>query len=171
MELVLTSYRCRGRELLEELRELGSFRRTNFRGVIRGEVEGLDVFLGELEKRNILSLSRVVPVERSIRFSPERVVEEFSDAVKPLIERIEKGESFCVKVERRGLRGSISSQKIAEELGAFIFATLKKRDGVEPKVNLKDPDKAVVFETLGRWCGIGIISKEMREKYFYLKLP
>jgi len=27
------------------------------------------------------------------------------------------------------------------------------------------------FETLGRWCGVGIISKEMREKHFYLKLP
>ena len=68
--------------------------------------------------------------------------------MKPFIERIEKGESFCVKVERRGLKGSISSQKFAEELGAFIFATLKERDGIEPRVNLKDPDKAVSSKPL-----------------------
>ena len=171
MELVLTSYRYRERELLEELRELGKFCRTNFKDVIRGEVEDLDVFLGELEKRNILSLSRVVPVVRSFQFSPEKAVEEFCEVVKPFIKRIKKMESFCVKVERRGLKGSFSSKQVAEEVGTFIFATLKERDGLEPRVSLKDPDKAVAFETLGRWCGIGIISKEMRRKYFYLKLP
>jgi len=56
-------------------------------------------------------------------------------------------------------------------MGTFISEALKERDGVKPRVNLEDPDNAVVFETLGRWCGVGIISKEMREKYFYLKLP
>jgi len=56
-------------------------------------------------------------------------------------------------------------------MGTFISEALKERDGVKPRVNLEDPDKAVVFETLGRWCGVGIRSREMREKYFYLKLP
>ena len=59
MELVLTAYRYRERELLEELTELGDFSRTDFRDVIRGKVEDLEVFLGELEKRSIFSLSRV----------------------------------------------------------------------------------------------------------------
>jgi len=35
------------------LSELGDFWRTDFRDVIRGKVEDLEVFLVELEKRNI----------------------------------------------------------------------------------------------------------------------
>lgn len=166
----MTSYRYREGELLEELEELGDFSRTNFRDVIRGEVEDLEDFLRELERRNIFSLSRVVPIERSFQFSPDKVVEEFINVVEPFVERIKKGESFCVKVERRGLKGSFSSMQVAKEVGTFTSKTLKKRDGVKPRVNLEDPDKAVVFETLGRWCGVGIISKKMRKKYFYLKL-
>lgn len=171
MQLILTSHRHRERELLEELRGLGNFRNTSFRDVIRGEVEDLEVFLRELEKRNVLSLSRVVAIERSFKFSSGRVAEELCEAVKLSIDKIKRGESFCVRVVRRGLKGSFSSQQVAKEVGTLISTALRERDGVEPKVDLEDPDKAVIFETLGRWCGIGVISKEMRKGYFYLKLP
>ncbi len=167
----MTSHRYGERELLEQLRELGDFYQTDFRDVIRGRVENLEVFLQELEKRNIFTLSRVVPIEKSFIFSPRRVVAEFCEFVKPLIEKIRKGESFSVIVERRGLKGTFSSQEVAKEVGTFISKVLEERDGEKPKVNLRDPDKVVIFETLGRWCGVGIISREMREKYFYLKLP
>jgi len=59
----------------------------------------------------------------------------------------------------------------AKEIGTFISSALKERDREEPKVDLADPDKAVIFETLGRWCGVGIVSKEMRARCFYLRLP
>lgn len=171
MQLVLTSYRYRQRQLLAELRWLGDFRRTNFRDVIRGEVKDLEIFLEELEKRTPTSVSRVVPIEKSFQFSPERIVEQFREAVGPFLERIGKAESFCVRVKRRGLKGSFSSQRVAKEEGTFIFEALKERDGVEPRVDLEDPDKAVIFETLDKWCAVGTISKEMRRRHSYLKLP
>lgn len=171
MEIVLTSYRSEEKELLEQLRGLGDFYQTGFRDVIKGRVEDFEGFLVELEERSVFSLSRVVLIERSFTFSPEGVVEELCDAVRPLVERIERGESFCVIVERRGLKGAFSSQQVAREVGTFISKVLEERDGERPRVNLRDPDKAVIFETLGRWCGFGIIPRGMREKYFYLKLP
>jgi len=171
MEVVLTSHRYGERELLEQLRELGDFYQTDFRDVVRGRVGSLEAFLQELEKRNIFTLSRVVPIEKSFIFSPSRVAEEFCDSVKSLLDKIRKGESFSVTVERRGLKEAFSSQEVAKDVGTFISKVLEERDGEKPKVNLRDPDKAVIFETLGRWCGVGMISKEMREKYFYLKLP
>ncbi len=170
MEVVLTSHRYGERELLEQLTELGDFYRTEFRDVIRGKVENLEAFLQEVKKRNIFALSRVVPIEKSLIFSPKRVAEEFCEAVKPLLKKIRKGESFCVIIERRGLKGAFSSQEVAKDVGTFISKALEERDGEKPKVNLRDPDKAIVFETLGKWCGVGIISKEMRERYLYLKL-
>ncbi|MDH5754186.1 MAG: THUMP domain-containing protein [Candidatus Bathyarchaeota archaeon] len=167
----MTSHRYGERELLEQLRELGDFYQTGFKDVVRGRVENLEAFLQELEKGNIFTLSRVVPIEKSFIFSHERVVEEFCEVVRLLLEKIQKGESFSVIVERRGLKGAFSSQEVAREVGTFISKVLEERDGEKPEVNLRDADKAVIFETLGRWCGVGMISKEMRAKYFYLKLP
>ncbi|MDI6847306.1 MAG: THUMP domain-containing protein [Candidatus Bathyarchaeia archaeon] len=167
----MTSHRYGERELLEQLRELGDFYQTGFKDVVRGRVENLEAFLQELEKGNIFTLSRVVPIEKSSIFSSSRIVEEFCKAVEPLLEKIRKGESFSVIVERRGLKGAFSSQEVARDVGTFISKVLEERDGEKPEVNLRDPDRAVIFETLGRWCGVGIISREMREKYFYLKLP
>jgi len=171
MHLVLTSHGYGEREVLEELGQLGHFWRTGFRDVIRGEVEDLQAFLQQVEGRGIRSVSRIVPIEKSFQFSPERAVEEFAQAAKPLIGRIRKGESFCVKVERRGLKGAFSSAHVAREVGAFLSAALKERDGVEGRVDLEDPNVVVVLETLGRWCGIGLISREMRKGHSYLKLP
>lgn len=171
MEIVLTSYRREEKELLKQLRGLGDFYQTGFRDVIKGRVEDLEGFLVELEERSVFSLSRVVPIERSFDFSLESVVEEFCEAARSLVEGIERGESFSVIVERRGLKGAFSSQQVAREVGAFLSEFLEERDGERPRVNLSDPDKAVIFETLGRWCGVGIIPRGMREKYFYMKLP
>ena len=157
--------------MLEQLKELGDFQKTSFKDVLRGRVENFEAFLRELEKRKLSTLSRVVPIEKFFTFSPRKVTEEFCEAVKPLLRRIKKDESLCVRVERRGLKGSFSSQEVAKEVGTFISNILEERNGEKPKVDLTDPNKAVIFETLGRWCGMGIISKEMRKKYFYLKLP
>lgn len=156
---------------MEQLREFGDFRRTRFKDVIRGRVENIEVFLQNLERRSIFTLSRVVPIEKSFNFSHESVVEEFCEAVKPLLNKIQKGESFSVIVERRGFKGAFSSQRVAKEVGTFISKALEERDGEKPKVNLEDPDKAVIFETLMKWCGVGVIPREMRAKYFYLRLP
>ena len=131
----------------------------------------LESFLQELESRAILPLSRVTPIEKSFRFSPEKAAEEFKEAVEPLIERVGRGEAFCVRVNRRGFKGVFSSQEVSREVGTFISNLLEERDGVKPKVDLEDPDKAVIFETLGSWCGVGVVSREMREKHFYLRLP
>ena|GEM_PF-753794 len=171
VEVVLTSYRHEEKELLEQLRGLGDFYPTDFKDVIRGRVENLENFLREIDNRRILSLSRILPVEKSFIFSPKKAAKDFFEAVKPLLDEILKGESFSVIVERRGLKGILSSHEVAKEVGTLIAKALEERDGEKPKVNLENPDKAIIFETLGRWCGVGIISRKMREKYHYLKLP
>ncbi len=170
MKVLVTAHRGCERGLLEELKDLGSFQGTAFKDVLMGEVDDLNRFLEETDKRALFSLSRIAPIEKSFRFSPKNAVEVFKAEVKPFVDRIGRGETFCVKVNRRGMKGIISSQQMAKEVGSFIWTLLKERDGVEPKVDLKDPNKAIVFETLGNWCGISLISKEMRKRYFYVRL-
>jgi tRNA(Ser,Leu) C12 N-acetylase TAN1 len=148
MEVLLTSRRYEERELLKQLKELGDFYQTGFRDVVRGKVENFEAFMRGIEKRRILALSRVVPIEKSFHFSPSTVVKEFCKAVKPFLEKIKKGEPFCVIVERRGLKGAFSSQEVAREVGTFISKALEERDGEKPKVKLDDPDEAVFLKPL-----------------------
>jgi tRNA(Ser,Leu) C12 N-acetylase TAN1 len=171
MGVILTSNRCKEKELLQQMREFGEFYRTEFRDVVTGSVEDLEVFLQELEKRNIFALSRVVPIEKSFIFFHTRIVMQVCETVRPLLEKILKRESFSVTVERRGFKGAFSSQEVAKEVGIFVSEFLQERDGEKPDVNLRNPDKAIVLEALRRRCGIGIIAREMMEKYFYFKLP
>lgn len=171
MKLVLTSYRYREEELLEELADMGDFHGTEFRDVIRGDVEDLEGFLQDIQGRTLFALSRVMPIQREFHISPDKAAEAFKEGVEPLIDEIKEGESFSVHVERRGFSDQLSSIELASEVGSFISSKLEERDGARPEVDLEDPDKAVIFEMISSWCGVGIISREQREKYFYLKLP
>jgi tRNA(Ser,Leu) C12 N-acetylase TAN1 len=173
MEVVLTAFMDRGRELIQELAGLGNFWETDFKDVVRGHVDNLQRFLDELKSRVPSSLSRFTPIRFSFQLSSEsgEVTEKFIEAVKPLIDEIKKGETFCVKVYRRGLKGTYSPQEVARNVGAHIDQQLQEKHGVKSKANLKEPDKAVVFETIGKWCGVGLVSKEMRRDIRYLKLP
>lgn len=169
----MTAFMDRGRELIQELAGLGNFWETDFKDVVRGTVDNPQRFLEELKSRVPSSLSRFTPIRLSFQFSPDSndVAKKFLEAVKPLADEIKKGETFCVKVYRRGLKGKFSPQEVAREVGAYIDQQLQKRYGVKSKADLREPDKAVVFETIGRWCGVSLVSKEMRREIRYLKLP
>lgn len=171
MKVLLTSRPYWEDELVEEMKDLGEFRPTGFRGVFRGEVEDFVDFVERAEREPLFALSRIIPIDESFEFSPDNAVESFCRAAKGLMDRVEEGESFGVKVERRGFQEELSSQELAQEVGAFVYNELRARDGTEPTVDLEDPDKLIIFETLRRWGGVGIISKEMREKCEYLMVP
>ncbi len=163
--VLLTSYENKEKDLLLELAALGKFERSGFRNTLVGSVESVDEFLEELKRYPSPSLSRVAPIERWFESSPSELKEKLKDAIRPLLSRIAQGESFCVRVERRGLKGILSSKELEVEIGSYIWEFLKGKYGFEPKANLTDPDKLLRIETLGNRFGIGIISKEMRENY------
>ncbi len=171
MEVLLTSRPYWENELVDEMKGLGEFRPTEFRGVFRGQVEDFMDFIERAEREPLLSLSRIIPIDEWFKFSADSAFEEFCRAALTLLDRIDKGDNFGVKVERRGLEKELSSQELAQEVGAFVYNELTERDGAEPTVDLEDPDKLIIFETLRRRGGVGIISKEMRDKCEYLMVP
>jgi len=171
MDLILTAYKDRGRELMRELAGLGLFWQTGFEDVVMGQVEDLHRFLDELEKREPESLSRLTPIRISFGFSPENVAEEFKKVATQFIDEINKNETFCVKITRRGLKGKFLAQDAAKDVGTHVHDLLEGKHGVRPKADLEDPDKALIFETMMKRCGAGLVSKEMRRKCRYLKLP
>lgn len=161
------------RPLLVGLRQYGEFHRTEFRDVCIGWVDDVSGFLegvlaaGEGHAGWIRHLSRVIPVERTFRFTPETLVALLTDAVTPFAERIGAG-SLYVRVERRGLMGRVSSAEVERAVGDYLFE-LAGRRGKELRTSFADPDWIVVAETIGERCGVAFLTREMRRRYPFVQ--
>ncbi|MBE0516238.1 MAG: THUMP domain-containing protein [Methanophagales archaeon] len=158
------------RELLEELEEDGEFERSGFRDVVIGRVEDIVEFLEDAEQKKYSHLNRVIPIDDAFYVSPENLVEILKKRVERYIDEIELGETFGFRVERRGMKEDISSQMVEREVGGYFFDLLEKVHGRKPKVDLKNPDKLIAVELIGNRCGIGFITREMREKYSVIQV-
>lgn len=165
--VLLTAERNEDDYLLEDLEELGEFRKTSFRDVIVGKVKDRNNFLQKLNSGNFPSLSRVVPVDKILEYSEERFKENLMKAVKSYAEYIGKGESFKVRFKRRGMEDKISSQQMEKEIGSAIFSRLKEMSR-EPEVDLENPDNIVLIESIDEKIHIGYVSREIREKNYML---
>ena len=153
------------RELLKELEEDGEFERSGFRDIVIGRVEDIVEFLEEAENKNYPHLNRVIPIDDAFFVSPENRMALLKRRIERYIDEIEPGETFGFRVEIREMKDDISSQAVESEVGGYFYDLIEKIYGRKPKMNLKDPDKLIAIEVLGDRCGIGFITKEMREKY------
>jgi len=151
------------RRLRRDLQDLGEFKFTGFRSLLLGKVD-LHAFLEEVQARTIPSLVRVVPVEENFRARPENLLEILKDKVKKYTRRIGQGESFCVRFERRGFKGQVSSKEVEWEIGGYLHDLLEE-EGKTPKVSLEDPDKLLVIQSVGTLFSIGVIDRETRQRY------
>ncbi|MHC1624262.1 MAG: THUMP domain-containing protein [Candidatus Methanospirareceae archaeon] len=160
----------REKDLLENLEEDGEFERSGFRDVVLGNVEDIVEFLEDAEQKKYPYLRRVIPIDDAFFASPENLIDTLKKRVEPYIDEIEPGETFGFRVECRGMKEDISSQKVEREVGGYFYDLVEKVYGRKPKVNLKNPDKLIVIEIIGNRCGLGFITREMREKFSVIKV-
>ncbi len=157
-------------ELLKELEEDGEFERSGFKDVLVGRVVDIVEFLEDAENRKYTHLNRVIPIDDAFFVSPENVIEILKRRIERYIDEIEPGDTFGFRVERRGMKEEISSHAVEREVGGYFYDLVEKINGRKPKVNLKNPDKLIAIEIVGNRCGIGFITKEMREKYSVIRV-
>ncbi|MGB2841726.1 MAG: THUMP domain-containing protein [Halobacteriota archaeon] len=129
-----------------------------------------------LENWNVLAVGEkntegeLFPIDDAFFVSPDNLIEILERRIERYIDEIEPGDTFGFRVERRGMKEDISSQKVEREVGGYFYDLVEKIHGRKPKVNLKNPDKLIAVEIVGNRCGIGFITKEMREKYSVIKV-
>lgn len=104
----------------------------------------------------IRHIQRAIPVDLCVPTGMETLVE----AVKSLRERIEKGQTFRITVEKR--HSGLSSREVVDNLAQLI----------NRKVNLTNPDWIVLVEILGKVSGVSLIKPKqilsiVREKRDY----
>lgn len=158
------------KDLLESLEEDGEFARSGFHDAVIGNVEDIVGFLEDVERKKYPYVKRVIPIDDAFLVSPDNLIEKLKQRVEGYLDEIEPGETFEFRVERRGAKEGSSSQKIEREVSSYFFDLVEKVHGRKPKVNVKRPDKLIAIEILGNRCGIGLITREMLEKYSMIKV-
>lgn len=172
--ILVTAHWGQERKALRFLAQHGEFKSSGFKDVLRGHVEDVDLFLGKLELMRqespgrIDSLSQIVPLEQTFYFELPDFMEKLKETVLPYAERIED-KKFYVRVKRRGHKGEMSSQEIEKQIAGFILENLEKA-GKQAHVNFDEPDIIIVIETIANWAGVTLITKEMKEKYPFVKV-
>jgi tRNA(Ser,Leu) C12 N-acetylase TAN1 len=173
--ILVTAKELDERHLARMLKRFGDFRWTRFRGVLVGRVEDVPAFLDQLircqedDPSFLDPLAKLVPVDQTFTFTVETFVEQLKAAVLPYADRIGNG-SFYVRLERRGHHGEIHSQQVEQELDRLLIAALSEK-GLTPKIDFKDPDWILAIETIGDVCGVGALSRELRARYPFIKVP
>jgi len=160
----------REEDLVEALAGEGEFERTGFQNVLVGNVEDIAGFLEDAEQRSYPDVNRVIPIDEFFAVTPENLIDEVKKRIERYIDEIEPGETIGFRVERRGMKEEISTQKVEREVSIYFYELLEKVHGRKPKLNLTRPEKLILIVILGNRCGLGFITREMREKFSIIKV-
>jgi tRNA(Ser,Leu) C12 N-acetylase TAN1 len=173
-DILATSLEGRRDALLVALRRLGRFRPGGYRNVVVGSVEDRVAFLDRvtdaLARDPLLptALARLLPIDDTLRFTLETALDDLAAAAEPLVERLD-GNAFFVRVERRGLKGRLHTPTLERDLADRVWRMLEGR-GRAPRVDFRDPDGALVVETLGDQAGIVLLPRALRARYPFVRI-
>jgi tRNA(Ser,Leu) C12 N-acetylase TAN1 len=173
--VVVTAKDHEQRHLARLVKRLGDFWWTPFLGLLVGRVEDHEAFCEQLRRseeempRFLRPLARLIPIDRTFTFQVEHLPAQLERAVLAYTDRIDSG-SFYVRIERRGHAGDIHSQPLEQELGRTLLAHLREQ-GAAPLIDFKDPDAIVAVELIEDECGVGLITRTMRERFPFVKVP
>lgn len=173
--VIATAKELEQRHLARLLKRFGDFRWTAFRGLLVGRVEDHVAFFEQLTRCEqddpgfLDPVARIIPVDRTFTFTVDDFPTKLREAVRSYVDRINGG-SFYVRVERRGHKGEIHSQELEQQMDhAVVEAAAESR--LCPTVDFKDPDVIIAVETVGEECGVGVITRELRRRYPFIKVP
>lgn len=165
----------RYRQLLAELQGLGDFRRTEFLGVVLGQVENRHHFLEAIRESRrqrftaFQDLGRVVPVDRVFTFRVDDFLSQLRQAVLPYIDQL-GGRRYYVRLERRGHKGEIVSPEAERAIDAFITENLAMRR-TPGWIDFAEPEAVVAVETVGDRAGVGLLTRELFDRYDFVRIP
>lgn len=172
--VVVTSYMYQEQRLLRELAEMGEFQPSGFTAVLVGKVPNLAAFLENLkeawEKRPFLAqfLSSLVPIRTVFPFTLDNLLERLKQETLALGPEI-GDKAFYVRMRRRGHKGELVSLEIEQALDQFLKEELVAR-GQQCRIDFDAAEVIVVVETIHNQCGLGLVTREMKERYPFVKV-
>lgn len=172
--VVLTSQMGQERRLLQEMADYGEFHHSGFRAVIIGKVPDITEFLETLkrtwETQPFLPeiLSSAVPAQVVFPFSLENLMDRLKQEALAFLPEIDE-KPFYVRVKRRGHKGEISSQEVEQALDPFLLDQLAAQDR-QGRIDFDQPELILFVELLHNQCGLSLITRDMKERYPFIKV-
>ncbi len=172
--ILATAQKRQERYLLRLLNNYGEFRGSGYRDVILGYVADIPAFLEALEgirreaPQKLRSLGQIVPLEKNFQFDVADFREMAKEAVSPYIGQLEDSR-FFVRVVRRGHKGELSGMEAEKELDGFILKSLEDK-GKRAMINIEEFEKMIIIETVENRAGVGLLTRELKEKYPLIKV-
>lgn len=173
--VVVTVHKEGFKEARRSLRRLGLVRQTPFFNVLTMRVQDRDEFLRDLSDRVRrqphlrASLSRVIPVSDRFSFISRH---EFEHKGKKIVDQWLpqlSGQSFHVRMHRRGYSGTLSSLEQEKMFDRYVLGALHSQ-GQSARIDFSDPDYIIDIETVESEAGFSIWSRSDRTSFPFLNL-
>ncbi len=145
-------------EVLRLLRAYGAFRTTRYPRVIVGRAVRAAGLLEDLGAG--CPISRIIPLERSLRFARDDVTETLCECFEEMGPRL-AGKSFFVRARLRGLKGRLEHPVVERALGSFLYDRACQA-GAPAEVSFSDPDIVVAVEVVAERVGYAFLDRELR---------
>lgn len=157
------------------LERWGPVSRTVYYNVLVLRAEDPLAFLGdfasgvEAEPALLHVLGRVVPCQRTFDFQDRDSFEAGAAATALSWTTDLAGQTFHVRMHRRGFKKRLSSQEGEQFLAGVILAELERR-GTPASITFDDPAAILSVETVGGRAGLSLWSREELARYPFLGL-
>ncbi len=173
--VVVTIASGRYSQALDLLTPFGQVRRSDFYNVLTLRTEDIPGLLEAL--RQVLAvdpvaaalIGKVIPCPQTFTFnSPQEFMTQAGMILASLAPAL-AGQSFHVRLHRRGFKGRISTPQTEQALDDLLLAATTGL-GRPAQVTFSDPQIIVALETVGTRAGIALWDREQRLKYPFLRL-
>jgi tRNA(Ser,Leu) C12 N-acetylase TAN1 len=170
--LVVTAHGGRRHDLIYALRPIVRLRRAGYSEVLSGWTDDLEACLAGIAARADAAfvaevLARVVPVTRTFALAADLEAQLRTETAAFLDALVDR--SFHVRVERRGHKRVVQSDRLERLLGTALVEALQAR-GHAPRVTFTDPDVIVAVELIGDTGGVGLVPRDLRARYPFVRL-
>lgn len=168
--VLVTSLLGQEKDVYGELRRTGDFRQTDFKDVFIGWTDDIEAFLSSMLANTFLKerIGKAVPIERVFSFHAEDFEEKLENTIQDYLPRL-AGSRVHVRMERRGFKGRLNSLEMEQKMDRIIKERLVEA-GKGCEIDFKDPDHILAVETVADWCGVSVITREMKERYPFIKV-
>jgi RNA polymerase-binding protein DksA len=172
--VLATAQEGAARDLKRFLKHHAAFRASGFRNVLLGYVADVDQFLAglaaDLEQKPFAQawLGRILPIRLTFPVQLRTFSADVESRLRGLVAEL-AGQTFHVRVERRGHKGILSTRDLELRFGEFLWTTLSE-EAANPRISFKDPDVVVAVEIVGETAGIAVIPAAWLRRFPFVKI-
>jgi len=155
------------------LGQLGDVAGTGFYNVLTMDVHDIRWLMEKLADRMEADpvaaelISHVAPAQQTFDFhSPEEFEERLTRTAEVWLREL-AGQSFHVRMNRRGFKGRLDSRREEQLLGGYLMDALEAR-GTPATIEFDDPDIIIAVDTVHHRAGMSLWTRDDLQRFPFL---